>query len=140
MAQIATDFLGRIIFFSGPHLGTEYDGHIWRNTADFHPTKDWEWLLGDHHYTEPGLLHGFVSPPNGHLTPSQSLFNAILSHYRARVEHTNARFKRHGVFQTNFRGALTTLTQILHIVAHTTNIDLKTRIKYPPFGPWPHFQ
>lgn len=27
-AQIAIDFLGRIIFFSGPHLGLYYDGHI----------------------------------------------------------------------------------------------------------------
>jgi len=26
--QLATDFLGRLILFSGPHFGTEYDGHI----------------------------------------------------------------------------------------------------------------
>jgi len=48
--QLGIDFLGRIIVFSGPHLGIEYDGNIWEDTSHNHPTAYWEYLIGDGHY------------------------------------------------------------------------------------------
>jgi hypothetical protein len=137
--QIGVDFLGRIILFSGPHLGTSYDGHIWMNTSHLHPMMPEEWFLGDHHYTVPQIMHGYVSPPDANLTWDEHLCNTVISHYRSRVEHVNAIFKRHEVFKVCFRGTEETLNLILQITAHTTNILLKKRIRYPPHGPWAHW-
>jgi hypothetical protein len=133
-AQVGIDFLGRIILFSGPHLGTTYDGNIWLSTEHLHPMQPQEWFLGDHHYTVPQVMHGYIRPRLGTLSYDEIFFNTILSHYRSRVEHTNAVLKRHRIFQMVFRGSLSTLTQILQIVAHTTNVLLKQRIRYPPLA------
>lgn len=67
------------------------------------------------------------------------MFNQIVRHYRARVEHINAKFDSHQMFQTNFRGGLNNLTSGIYITAMTLNVQLHKYPCYPPEGPWSHF-
>lgn len=46
---LGIDFLGRIIFISGPHLGGawNYDAHIWERYVSQFPQYPWEFFLGN---------------------------------------------------------------------------------------------
>jgi len=67
------------------------------------------------------------------------IWNAVVQFYRSRVEHIYSSFKRHSMFSYIFRGSIDTLTDALYVNAHTTNIYLRSRIRYCPVGPWVHF-
>jgi hypothetical protein len=137
--QISVDFLGRIVCFSGPHIGNAYDAHIWNNTSNLHPVLDWEYLLGDGHY---GSLSEYITPhtqpQHGHLSNSQYLENTMIAHYRSRIEHVNAAFKCHKMMQVDFRGGIQLLNDVMHVTAHTTNVVLHKYLRYTPVGPWEH--
>lgn len=133
------DFMGRRIAFSGPHLGTFYDAHAFLSTYDQHPLLPWEYLIGDGHFTSiPQILCPYRSPPNGRLSLDQHVINAVISHYRSRVEHSNHLFNQHATFQQPWRGSVQLLHDITHVSAHTGNVELHRYIRYPPFGPWSH--
>jgi len=137
--QMACDFLGRIILFTGPHLGTVSDNIIWRSTMEQHRLLEWEWMLADGIYiSEPQLLTPFKNARGEHLSKPQYFCNAVLAHYRARIEHTNARIQAHAMFQYPFRGSRQLLSDCITVAAHSLNIDLKRSIRYPPVGPWSH--
>jgi len=135
--MMGMDLLGRIIYFSGPHIGTAYDGHLWNDYGD--QLNDWEVLLGDQHFS---ICNNFITPyrrpAGGNLAYDKLLFNQILSHYRARIEHTNSLIEYHKILQVTFRGELETLTHAAHIIAHTTNIEVCQYLRYEPYGPWSH--
>jgi hypothetical protein len=137
--QVSVDFLGRIVCFSGPHLGNSYDAHIWNATANLHPTLPWEYLLGDGHY---GSLSEYITPhtqpQHGSLSDFQYLENVVIAHYRSRVEHVNRRLKCHKMMQVDFRGGIQLLHDVNHVTAHTTNIVLSKYLAYMPVGPWEH--
>lgn len=64
--QVVVDFKGRIVFFSGPHIGSKYDGHIFAETEKWHPRENWEIILGDGHYSSLfNFLTPFKRPKNG---------------------------------------------------------------------------
>jgi hypothetical protein len=63
---------------------------------------------------------------------------AFISHYCARIKHLNHQFNCHQVFQTKFRGSLQSLYDIVHVSAHTLNIELLQSPKYPLIGLWLH--
>jgi len=119
--QLGCDFLGRIIVFSGMHLGVEYDGHLWEKTMKEHPLKPWELLLGDGHYSSCSQFITPVKETHWH-TKEEIDHNIQTAHYRARIEHVNHLFKAHGVFRTPFRGQADTLQAIVKITAHTTAV------------------
>ena len=98
----------------------------------------WEWLLGDGHFTEPQFLIPYRNS-QGHPMPEyQQLVNIIIAHYRARIEHINAVFDAHKMFQTDYRGSFDLLQACTHVNAHATNITLLRHPRYPPCGPWLH--
>jgi hypothetical protein len=137
--QLSVDFLGRIVCFSGPHLGNSYDAHIWRNTGNLHPVLDWEYLLGDGHYgCLPEYIAPHTQPNNGTLSNAQYFDNTVIAHYRSRVEHINRRFKCHKMLQVDFRGGIQLLNDVAHVTAHTTNVMLCKYPMYTPVGPWEH--
>lgn len=152
--QVVIDFLGRIVFYSGPHIGSKYDGHLFTETDHLHPREDWEMVLGDGHYSSiPNFITPFKKPRNGNLfkfykglliflgslNQQQKQFNKVLSHYRARVEHTNWEIQCHGMFRQIYRGSYEVLNSSLSIIINTINVKRKREIKYNKVGPWSHF-
>jgi len=135
---VGLDFIGRIVFFSGPYLGSSYDGHLFNN---FGPeTLDSEIILGDQHFcTCRNFLTPYRAPNHGNLCTEYLLFNAVLSHYRARIEHINAVLECHSILKETFRGDIDTIKIAAKILAHTINVEQCRYLKYQPYGPWPHF-
>lgn len=83
------DFLGRIIQFEGPFTGNSYDGHIRNSVQDNYPMEEGELFLGDGHFT---ICQNAVTPirANQVETPQDEVYNLVLQHYRARIEHINS--------------------------------------------------
>ena len=137
--QIGIDFLGRIVLFSGLHFGTSYDGHIWDWTSAKHRMENWEYFLGDGHYTAcEDIVSPPQQPPHGHMSDTDYLMCVLIQHYRARIEHINSVIKSHEVFKTPFRGCFELLNSICHVTAHISNIGLHEDLRYPLVGPWAH--
>ena len=144
---LATDFMERFIFesgtfelfrfihISGPHLGLSYDGHIFPDDL----LEWWEFFLGDGHYIgKRGFMTPFRHPPNGLLSDEEYEWNAIVAHYRSRVEHANRRVKSHAIFQTPWRGSIGLLACLVKIVIHMQAIEQNMHLMYHPYGNWPH--
>jgi len=135
--QIVISFLGHIIHFSGPHLGISSDCVIWREYGP--QLDDWEWIIGDGAYVaEAQMLTPFRHKNKQPLNNEEIYFNALLSHYRARVEHVNAILKSHGIFQGNFRSSINLLTIVVRVLLQFSNVHLKMFPKYEPYGNWSH--
>jgi len=139
--MICIDFLGRILFFSGPYIGTKYDGHIWQETAHLRPRFPGEYTLGDGHFiTCPDVITQYLHTRDEVFLPyHQEVYSAVHQHYRSRVEHINGAFVFHQMFSSRFRGSLQTLIDGLYVTAHTLNVALNQELRYPPIGPWSHF-
>jgi hypothetical protein len=138
---ICIDFLGRILFFSGPYIGTKYDGHIWLETVHLRPRLPGEFTLGDGHFiTCPDVITQYTHSKGELFLPvEQEIYSAVHQHYRARVEHINGVFVVHQMFSSRFQGSLQTLVDALYVTAHTLNVVLNQEIRYQPIGPWSHF-
>lgn len=138
--QLIIDFLGRIVYFSGPHIGNKYDGHIYRETYHEHPVSEQEYLLGDGHYTNiPHIITPPSQPPGGHMSDVDYAKSVIVSHYRSRVEHVNRLAEAHGLFKEHFRGSIDVLSSAIRVTAQLTNIECCKYLRYMPVGPWEHF-
>lgn len=134
------DFLGRILAFTGPHLGNIFDGHAFIYGYDLHPVRIGEYLLGDGHYAWlPWIISPYPEQPNGVLSKQEYITNAIISHYRSRIEHVIGRIKRHMIFKTAFRGTLDLLSDLMTICMHTQNVYQMMYPSYAFYGPWGHF-
>ena len=138
--QLIVDFLGRIVYFSGPHIGTKYDGHIYQDTYDEHTVCNQEYLLGDGHYgIIPHIITTTSYPANGHISDLEYIQNTLISHYRSRVEHINRLVESHGLFKQHFRGGLEILSSAIRVTLQFTNIECCRYLRYRPVGPWKHF-
>jgi len=84
------------------------------------------------------FLFPYRKPAHGNLTPHQEFVNSIISHYRAWIEHINHLFEQHGIFKGTFCDGVALLSDAFYVIAHTTNMVLRTENKYPTFGPWCH--
>ncbi len=87
--MMTIDFKGRIIQFDGPFTGNSYDGHIRNSLQDQYPMEEGELFLADGHFT---ICPNAATPVRANQveTPEESIYNLILQHYRARIEHLNA--------------------------------------------------
>jgi hypothetical protein len=139
--QNVVDFLGRIVAFTGVHLGKTHDGKIWSSTMADHPLLPLELVLADGAYiAEPQLIVPFHQPPNAHLTFAQYVANKLISHFRSRVEHSNAKLKKHRILNSKYRGkSMEEITYAGHILANVQNVHQHMHLSYEPFGPYPHF-
>lgn len=134
--QLGVSFLGQILFCTGPHLPL-YDAHIWEATAHDHPREEWEWWLGDGHYS---TCRNMLTPwrKDRVLSEDEMLANTIISFYRARVEHVNAVLVNHNMFRGVYRGGIHVLEAAVAVTAHMSAAHLRKNIRYPLVGPWPH--
>jgi len=138
--QTIIAFLGFFTCLTGPHLGTMNDNLIFQETAELHPMHPFERLLADGAYiSEDALLTPIRKPPLGLLSDEDLLFNCVLGHYRARVEHLNAVIKQHTIFAGWYRGSDEILADAMKLTVHTHNVRLKRSYRYPALGPWPHW-
>ena len=135
--QVIIDFLGHIIYFSGPHIGSKYDGNIYVDTCSGWWVSVRRWPLHHHsthhHPSKAALPHG------GSMCDDDNLRYVIVSHYRSRVEHVNRLFEAHALFKTTYCGDINMLHSVINVTMHTTNIECCKYLHYKPFGPWTHF-
>lgn len=136
--QVGITLKGEIVLWTGPHLGVTADKVIWDSTFDLHPLEDWELWLADLAYIGcRGIMTKFKGKD---LTEEQQIFSNIHEHIRNRVENVISAIKvPHAMFRPGaYRRALKHLTAMLHVVGHTTALQLNRRQRFETFGPWPH--
>ena len=149
--ELTCDFLGGLLSASStittilltilePHIGSAYDAHIFLRNWNRHEVLPGEYGLGDGHYS---CLDFMVcppkEPPNRHMTDEEYMLAATISHYRARIEHLNARIDCHRMFQHDFRCSFYILEAVTAITTNATEFLSYKHVWYPPFGNWSHF-
>ena len=145
--QLGISFLGNIILWTGPHLGTTPDVTIWEQTWPYHPFFPWEWWLADLGYVGAlGLVYKWKrtaqrsgQPPPPPLTPQELFYNNVHEFYRNRAEQIVDVVKSHRLFaQGVYRGSAAHLFPLITIVGHVTALELRLRQRFASFGPWQH--
>ena len=125
--QVAINFMGQIVLWTGPHNGCESDVTIWRTTWHHHQFRQGERWLADGVYGGcAGLLVKFKRRPRGKgkgkgrgrgrgrgrgqgagaalppvpppLTQAEKIFNNIHEHVRNRIETVIRKIKDHKMF------------------------------------------
>jgi hypothetical protein len=144
--QVAVNFLGWIVYYSGPHFGTEADNTIFEDTMYEHPMRSWEFWCGDGIYNSCyGVLTRYILQAGQVFTRMQVAVNAWIGHYRQRVEHVMHTIKAHNMWRMPFRGSYPMLQACLHLTIHMSAAKIKHAWadeafhKYPGLhtGPWP---
>src|SRR5689334_19363758 len=101
--QALTDHRGRIVAFTGPHIGT-HDKELWERHRREFRLGPRESILADKAYVScTQVLHPFKKPRGGTLTVQQEASNIVHSWYRSTVEHAFAYLKRFRILR-KFRG------------------------------------
>jgi len=145
--QLGITLMGNIVLWTGPHLGVTSDVSIWRQTAQWHPFRPWEWWLGDLGYVGAlGLLYKYKrrtrargQPPPPPLTRAQKYYNNVHEFYRNRVEQIVDVIKSHRLFVKGaYRGSYAHLEPLLTIVGHVTAYELRMSQRFTTYGPWAH--
>ena len=145
--QLGISFLGNIILWTGPHLGTTSDVTIWEQTWAYHPFFSWEWWLADVGYVGAfGLVYKWKraaqqpgQPPPPQLTPQELFYNNIHEFYRNRIEQIVDVVRSHRLFANHvYRGSAEHLLPLLTIVGHATALELRMRQRFKSYGPWQH--
>ena len=145
--QLGISFMGNIILWTGPHLGTTSDVTIWEQTWAYHPFFPWEWWLADLGYVGAfGLLYKWKraaqqpgQPPPIQLTPQELFYNNVHEFYRNRIEQIVDVVKSHRLFANLvYRGSAEHLLPLLTIVGHATALELRMRQRFKSYGPWQH--
>ena len=129
--QAVTDHLGTIIWFSGPHIGTNSDIAVYRENRP--PLLNKEKLLGDKAYQgeRKTLIVPFKKKKGqSRLTPVQYAFNRVHQWYRATVEHSFAYVKRYHILSGRYRGRISRnaehLARAIHIIIHASAIRTRS--------------
>jgi len=95
-----------------------------------------EKILSDNHFIGDPFINKFID--NGNLSFEQCYFNAVQSHYRARVEHCISRFAKFHTISQTWRGSYERLKICSFFVANIVAVERRFNLRYPPFGPYPH--
>lgn len=99
--QLACTFLKDIIFYSGPHFGSESDQTLGVNHVDTLQFLPFEMWLGDGvYYVCSRLLVPHRTPNNGSLTRRQIIENDLFGEARSVVEQVNALIVHHAMLLT----------------------------------------
>ena len=110
------------------------------NNWNLHPLIIGEYGLGDGHYSSlPFMICPPTQPPNGHMLENEYLMATMIGHYRARIEHLNARIDSHQIFQSDFQCSFYMLEAVVAIVTNATAYLSYKHVRYPPYGNWSHF-
>ena len=145
--QVAVNFFGWIVYYSGPHHGSIPGNVIYNLTYRDHPLKSWEYWCGDGIYASCyGCVTRFILAAGEVFTPLQVFMNRCINSYRQRVEHVMHTIKNHAMFSgKKLRCSYPMLDRCLNLTAHLSNAKIKhaweqeAYRKYPGYntGPWP---
>ena len=132
-------FMGIIIHYSGPHIGTMNDAKM----VQLYPPnfKWWEWGIGDGAFEEtPHIMVKIQQPDGGVLTKGDVAVNTVFNYWRLRIEHLMADIKKPDLLSGVYRGSYPLLKAGIDITVHSQNINRKLRLpRYETCGPWPHW-
>ena len=109
--QAVVDNSGNYLWFSGPHVGSEADGNLWKRRRPSFLTSR-ERLLGDKAYCGAvferrlHVIPPFKKPRGGERTQAQSAFNYLHSFHRVKCEHAFGFLKRFGILSQRYRGCV----------------------------------
>jgi hypothetical protein len=126
--QIATNFLGWICFYSGPHHGIVSDIDIYHNTYHLHPLKSWEFWCGDGIYNSCyGVITRFILAAGDVFTQFEVMMNRLVNRYRQRVEHTmHSATNNHAMWSgKGFRGSFPMLAACHKITVNMAAANIK---------------
>ena len=145
--QVAINFLGWIVLYTGLHAGTRTDDEIFHDTAAQHPFEWWELWLGDGAYESClGCVTGYAQRAAQALGVEDVWFNSYINHYRQRVEHTMHLLKDHGMWRCiHARNSPLVLDACMKLTVHLTNVGIKEPwmpspcARYPGWGNHPHY-
>lgn len=141
--QLGITFLGAIVLWTGPHLGSDSDATIWRRTRRQHRFRRGERWLGDLGYVGcRGILTKFkknqMNGPGRRIDKRR--FNRAHERIRNRVENVVRYVKRHQLFAQGraFTHSVEELATVMKIVGHVSALELQRFQRFRSFGPWPH--
>jgi hypothetical protein len=136
--MIGITFMGTIVHYTGPHIGTMHDATILKK---YPPNfEEWEWGMGDGAFEDNyHILVKYQQPAGGVLTEAQVYMNGLFNYWRVRVEHIIREVKRHDMFCGVYRGSYGLLKSAIDLTVHMTNIKIKCSLpRYETCGPWGH--
>lgn len=114
--QVLTDRRGRLLTVTAPLPGRTHDSNAYRLTglADLLATTI---VIGDLGYQGTNAITPRRKRP-GHTrhTPADQAWNTLLAHHRWPVERAIAHLKNWKILATGYRGRLTELPTLIHIV------------------------
>ena len=103
--QIICDHLGRCIWLSGPHPGSDHDGSLWSRfnpISRMHPN---ETILADKAYIgQARCISQFKKKGKKGISEEQKSWNTVHGFYRVTVEHAIGFSKFFGILRQDFRG------------------------------------
>ena len=103
--QIICDHLGRCIWLSGPHPGSDHDGNLWSRFNPIHKMTAFETILADKAYIgQPKCVSQFKKTSKTGLSEIQKGWNSVHGFYRVIVEHTIGFSKFFGILRQDYRG------------------------------------
>lgn len=103
--QIVTDLLGRVIWFSGPHPGSDHDTVIWKHANPISAMHPLETFLADKAYIGQQNITGqFKKSKNNPLTEFKNCWNCIHGYFRVTVEHSIGFARVFGYLRQKHRG------------------------------------
>ena len=132
--QVASDLLGNMILYDGPHVGAHNDGRLWN-----------EWGAADFRLHEVGLLDGayrgqvHVIVPivgRGNLNHFAQTYNKGHSTARALAEHQFALVHSWGAVRNVWRKSAEVLHDVMKIIFNITQFVIRRKCRRKPLGPW----
>ena len=137
------------------NIGIQHDGTISvvEEGESWDYRESWEWTMGDGPYEvlprclvkhRPQPIPGSRPMRYAPLTQDELADNGLHEFYRGRIEHVNAEFDAHGLFEgRKYRGPLQDIIAYIHITMHAMAAlirDFEPSRQRTGFGPFPHYR
>ena len=135
--------LGDICCFVGLHYGAMADSKIWSKDVPWQFMMFWEVCLADCAYSSrPCVVAPFWKPHGRSMGGQAQAYNEVHSFYRARAEHLFSLFAPFGLVCHCWGGrdepAFMNRCHRLRVLTGFISFPLHRRMRYEPYGPWPH--
>lgn len=133
--QVVVNNLGQVAYVSGPHKGSMSDTRLARIFPS--PTPPGRYLLGDKAYISiPGVLPPIKENDRHFSSSARKNYNAILGHYRSRVEQAIRMFKTWGCLSGRWRSHdAELLKRVVIVIASLRSISTSIYLPYYPYLP-----
>ena len=134
--QVVINNLGQVAFVSGPHKGRESDTSLARAFPS--PTPPGRYVLGDKAYVSVPRVLPPIKENNPHFTRlERKHYNALMGHYRSRVEQCIRGFKVWGCLAERWRSLdASLLKKAVIVIASLRSISTAFDLPYFPYLPY----